>query len=152
LTVGQVHRAIPAAINKKNMNTKINNWLAALYVQLEAFNEKPFEWGSHDCCTFAADCVLAMTGEDRMVTHRGGYKTAIGATRKMARLGGMEATITSVLGEPIAPAFAQRGDVVCFTSPLGDTCGVCVGSTIAAAGLYGITHTPMVQAFKAWKV
>lgn len=134
------------------MSTKINNWPVALYNQMEAFNEKPFEWGIHDCCTFAADCVLAMTGVDQMAGYRGGYKTAVGAARKLAKAGGMEAAITAELGGSIDPAFAQRGDVVCFNSPLGDTCGVCVGSTIAAAGLYGITHTPMVQAFKAWSL
>lgn len=134
------------------MSKKTNNWLAALYSQMEAFNDKPFEWGSHDCCTFAADCVLAMTGVDQMAGYRCGYKTAVGAARKLAKAGGMEAAITAELGEPIDPVFAQRGDVVCFSSPLGDTCGVCVGSTIAAAGLYGITHTPMAQAFKAWRL
>lgn len=134
------------------MTKKINDWQTALYAQIEAFNATPFAWGTHDCCTLAADCVLAMTGVDQMAGYRGGYKTAAGATRKLAKAGGMVAAITAELGEPIAPLLAQRGDVVCFSSPLGDTCGVCVGSTIAAAGLDGITHTPMAQAFKAWRV
>lgn len=134
------------------MTQKINDWAAALYAQIDDFNSMPFVWGTHDCCSFAADCVLAMTGVDKMAAYRGGYKTAVGAARKLVKAGGMEAAITAELGEPIAPALAQRGDVVCFTSPLGDTCGVCLGSTIAAAGLGGITHTPMVQAFKAWRV
>lgn len=134
------------------MNKKINNWTTALYAQLDAFNANPFNWGTHDCCTFAADCVQAMTGVDQMAGYRGGYKTAVGAARKLAKAGGMVAAISAELGEPIAPALAQRGDVVCFSSPLGDTCGVCLGSTIAAAGLGGITHTAMVQAFQAWRV
>ena len=134
------------------MTQKINNWLNSLYAQIDGFNAMPFAWGTHDCCSFAADCVLAMTGVDKMAGYRGGYKSAVGASRKLAKAGGMLAAISAELGEPINPALAQRGDVVCFSSPLGDTCGVCLGSTIAAAGLAGITHTPMTQAFKSWRV
>lgn len=134
------------------MTQKINNWQIALYAQVEAFNTLPFAWGTHDCCTFAADCVLAMTGTDQMAGYRGGYKTAVGAARKLAKAGGMVAAISAELGEPIAPALAQRGDVVCFSSPLGDTCGVCMGSTVAAAGMAGVVFTPMTLAYKAWRV
>jgi cell wall-associated NlpC family hydrolase len=134
------------------MMTKQPDWAQALYTQIEAFNKQPFAWGTHDCCSFAADCVLSMTGVDQRAGYRGGYSTALGAARKLAKAGGMEAAISAELGEPLAPQMAQRGDVVCFTSPLGDTCGICLGSTIAAAGLQGITHTPMLQAFKAWRV
>lgn len=134
------------------MTKKTQNWQTALYAQVETFNDQAFVWGTHDCCTFAADCVLAMTGVDQMAGYRGGYKTALGAARKLANAGGMVAAISAELGEPIAPALAQRGDVVCFTSQLGDTCGICLGSTIAAAGLTGLTQTSMTQAFKAWRV
>ena len=44
---------------------------------------------THDCCSFAADCVLAMTGVDKMAGYRGGYKSAVGASRKLAKAGGM---------------------------------------------------------------
>ena len=131
---------------------KKNNWTLALHQQITEFNDKPFAWGTHDCCTFAADCVLAMTGIDHLAAHRGGYKTAAGAARRLAKVGGIEAGMIALLGEPIAPALAQRGDVVCFTSPLGDTAGICMGTHIAAAGENGITHTPMVQAYKVWRV
>lgn len=140
------------AHKRKKMTKKQQNWQVALYAQIESFNAKPFDWATHNCCTFTADCVLAMTGVDAMAAVRGGYKTARGAARKMTQAGGMVAAISAKLGEPLAPALAQRGDVVCFSSPLGDTCGICLGSTIASTGLVGLTHTPMVQAFKAWRI
>lgn len=131
---------------------RVNDWETHLYTVLNSFNEKPFQWGSHDCCTFAADCVLAITGSDKMSRYRGGYKSAKSAARKLEAAGGLEAALTFELGDPVAPLMAKRGDVVCFTSALGDTAGICIGATIAAAGLDGITYTPMSQAFKSWSI
>ena len=135
------------------VDTKIKNWQDALYAKIEEFNARPFAWGTHDCCTFAADCVMAVTAVDKMAAYRGGYSNAQGAARKIKKAGGLDIALTKELGEPLAiTAMAQRGDVVCFTSALGDTAGICVGSMIAAAGLDGVTYTPMVQAFKAWRI
>lgn len=128
------------------------NWAIALQNQITQFNEKPFAWGTHDCFTFAADCVQAMTGEDKMAKYRGGYKTELGANKKLKRMGGVEAAISSVLGEPIDPVFAKRGDVVYFNGLLGDTAGICVGSKIAAPATAGVGFIPMSQAVKAWSV
>jgi hypothetical protein len=133
--------------------TRKKDWLNALYAQINDFNSKTFEWGTHDCCTFAAGCVLAVTGVDKMASYRGGYSTKQGATKKLNRAGGMEAALTKELGEPLQNILlAQRGDVVCFTSTLGDTAGICIGSQIAAAGLEGVVYAPMSQAFKAWRI
>ena len=100
------------------------NWAIALQNQISEFNEKPFAWGTHDCFTFAADCVLAMTGEDKMAKRRGKYKTELGANKMLKKIGGVEKAITSELGEPIDPKLAQRGDVVCFITPLGYAAGI----------------------------
>ena len=127
------------------------NWAVALQNQITQFNDKPFAWGAHDCCTFAADCVQAMTGEDKMIKYRGGYTTELGANKKLKRAGGLEAAITAELGEPKKAVYAQRGDVVYFHS-LGDTAGICLGSKIAAPSLNGIVYTPMSEAILAWSV
>jgi hypothetical protein len=128
------------------------NWAIALQNQISQFNEKPFAWGTHDCFTFAADCVLAMTGEDKMAKRRGKYKTELGANKMLKKIGGVEKAITSELGEPIDPKLAQRGDVVCFITPLGYAAGICIGSKIAAPGFEKIKFSPMTQAVKAWSI
>lgn len=120
--------------------------------QITSFDATPFAWGTHDCFTFAADCVLAMTGEDKMGKHRGAYKTELGANKKLKRLGGVAAAVSTQLGEPIAPQFAQRGDVVCFPALMGDTVGVCLGGVIASPTLTGVGYTPMAQAAQAWRI
>lgn len=134
------------------MTAKKQNWAAALQNQITQFNAKPFAWGTHDCFTFAADCVLAMTGDDKMAKRRGKYKTELGANKMLKRLGGVEAAIASVLGEPIDPKLAQRGDVVYFNAIMGDTAGICMGSVIASPTLTGVGFTPMAQAIKAWRI
>lgn len=132
------------------MNKK-TNWIVLLHEQINIFQHKPFAWGSHDCCTFAADCILAMTGTDVMAGQRT-YKSQAGANRKMKVAGGMAPLIDGLLDTPIDPAFAQRGDVVCFRSPLGDAAGICMGVTIAAPGPLGVFYSPMAQAYQAWRV
>lgn len=135
------------------MSNKKINWVQDLHAKVAEFNAKPFVWGTHDCCSFAADCVLAMTGNDAFKDYRGGYKTQFGANKRLKRLGGLEAATTKLLGEPLNNvAFAQRGDVICFAGPLGDTAGICMGATISAAGLDGLAQVPMNQAYKAWRV
>jgi len=131
---------------------RVNNWAIALQSQITQFNEKQFAWGSHDCFTFAADCVKAITGVDKMSKHRGGYKTELGANKKLKRMGGVEKAITSELGEPISHKLAQRGDVVYFVSPMGDTAGICMGRVIAAPAANGVLYIPMTAAKAAWRV
>lgn len=131
---------------------KNKTWLTALQNQITLFNAQPFVWGSHDCFTFAADCVLAMTGDDKMAKHRGGYKSELGANRKLKRMGGVAAAVSTELGESIDPKLAQRGDVVFFTAVMGDTLGICMGSVIASPAQTGVGYTPMSQAIQAWRV
>lgn len=131
---------------------RVANWTAALQAKIEASKAKPFVWGENDCFTFAADCVFAITGEDKMAKRRGKYKTELGANKMLKRVGGVEAAITSELGEPMAPAFAQRGDVVYFVGAMGETAGVCIGRMIASPTLTGVGFTSMQLAKKAWRV
>ena len=79
---------------------------------------RSFQWGSHDCCLFASDCVRAITGVDPASRFRGRYKTRLGAIRIMRRHagGGVVETARKVaadLGLAEVPVLrARRGDVV----------------------------------------
>jgi hypothetical protein len=110
----------------------------------------PFEWGTNDCCLFAANAVLAMTGEDYAKPYRG-YKTAKGALSRLKDIG-VAGVATNALGAPKAPLFAQRGDVVSFDAGDGIALGVCIGAKIAAVGQDGLLMLPMNEAIQAWSV
>ena len=109
-----------------------------------------FEWGQNDCCLFAANGVLAMTGVDYAQPYRG-YTTAKEALRLLGD-DGVEGVAIKAWGEPKPPAMAKRGDPVLVD--LGDdiALGLCVGAKIAAVGPHGLVMLPMKKAVKAWSV
>jgi hypothetical protein len=110
----------------------------------------PFEWGTNDCCLFAANGVLAMTGIDYAQPYRG-YKTAKGALGKLKGIG-VEGVATKAWGEPIPVELAHRGDPVLLDSGEGLALGLCIGHKIAAIGPKGVLYLPMAVAIKAWSV
>jgi hypothetical protein len=127
---------------------RFDNWEKLLNDYLSQVG--PFEWGANDCCLFAANGVLAMTGEDYAKPYRG-YKTAKGALSKLKDIG-VDGVATKALGEPKPPTLAKRGDVVSFESGDGLALGLCIGAKIAAVGQDGLIMLPMNQALQAWSV
>lgn len=129
------------------------NWPELLLKAIEESRSKPFEWGTHDCCTFAAYCVLTMTCVDLMEPFRGRYSSALGALKVVTEAG--HATLTdawSAALPAIAPLMAQRGDVVMFESTEGMAVGVVTGQQAIAAGPDGVTSIPMALWLRAWRV
>ena len=128
------------------------DWPERLFAHIEAARGVPFAFGAHDCCLWAADAVLAMTDADPIEDIRGQWADEVSALRLLKERGGVEAMVTEYLGDPIAPAFAQRGDVVLHTMSGRDSLGVCVGDRFAAVADVGIEYVPMSAALKAWRV
>jgi hypothetical protein len=50
---------------------RYEDWPQRLVAAIEAARGRPFSWGAMDCCLFAADVVLAMTGVDYAAGFRG---------------------------------------------------------------------------------
>lgn len=111
----------------------------------------PFEWGSNDCCMFAVNAVEAMTGIDHGKPYVG-YKTALGAARRLEKFGGVEGIATIELGEPKSIKMAKRGDVVSVENGKNIILGICVGVKIAAVSEDGLTFFSMSVAKNAWSV
>jgi hypothetical protein len=114
---------------------------------------RPFEWGSHDCVLWGADCVLAITGHDAAENFRGTYNSALSAARVLKELGGMENAITNRLGlSPVAVGYANVGDILLADLEGQLTTTVCNGETMLATGETGLVALPTLSALKAWKV
>jgi len=113
---------------------RLADWEARLAAYLEPLRLCSFQWGEHDCCTFAGGAVKAMTGVDPMPEFRGRYTTAIGSARALKRFGAgtLEATMDSKF-TAVAPSLAMRGDVVMS----GGLLGICLGTFAMAVGAEG---------------
>lgn len=131
------------------------DWEARLAAYLEPLRARPFEWGAHDCCTFAAGAVEAMTGTDPMPEFRGKYSTALGSDRALRRLGAgsLAATLDGKF-EAVPAPLAQRGDIVMTGGLLGICLGpflLAVGSEGEREGLVRIDRGRWIEA-RAWRV
>jgi len=146
------------------MLARIEGWEGAFLALIQARARAPLHWGTHDCCLFAADVVLAVTGVDLGTPFRGRYKTprgALGALRRFA--GGGVAAAAEKIAEryairEIPPLMARRGDVGLLPavaapgSGFDGALGVCVGATWAVAGTCGLDHVPLAAALRAWRI
>lgn len=122
-----------------------------LHAQIEAARATPFAWGRHDCCLFAADCVLALTGVDHAAAWRGTYTDAVGAQRVLMRQGGLRG-LAGRAGAPIAPLAARVGDVGIVTHAGRELLAVCAGEVWVCPGLTGLAAQPLDAALAAWRI
>lgn len=119
---------------------------------------EPFAWGLNDCCTFAASWVQISTGEDALRTFSRHWRTAAGAARVLKRHGGLMAAVTRVLGEPVRPALAHRGDLLLMPANLtaermmGGCLGVSFGSRVGSPGQGGLALIPAGEAVACWRI
>lgn len=134
------------------MRARREDWPEQLDAFIRARASTPFGWGAHDCAMFAADWVRVCCDVDPASPWRGQYTTAAQATTLQRHAGGLEAMITSVLGEPIASAFAQRGDVVLEHAGLGPTAGVSLGFAAAFVSFDGLIYRPLHACVRAWRL
>ena len=132
---------------------RVKNWDVELYRLTTAAVLKQHAWGDHDCLTFAADCVVVITGEDLANDVRSQYDSAYSAA-KLIKENGFEDfgdMVASRLPE-IEVGAAMRGDVVLNDGPEGEFLGVVDGQVSVAPGAEGLLQVPLAQAKRAFKV
>lgn len=119
---------------------RLHEWPQLLDAQIELARSRPFAYGSFDCCLFAADCVLAMTGQDPAEQLRGSYQDELQGRELLVQLGGLEQLAREAFGEPINKAMAQRGDLVLAPLAEGeaDCAGICIGHYFAFPTVVGL--------------
>ncbi|GAA0493780.1 DUF6950 family protein [Pigmentiphaga daeguensis] len=130
---------------------RYDDWVTRFNAFIKGRYGVPFSWGSQDCCVFAADGVLAITGHDFAQAYRG-YSTAEEAAELLVDVGGCQALATRCLGEPIRWSLARRGDVVLHVVDGRESLGLCAGGVFVAPGPEGLVQFPMDRALMAWSV
>ena len=131
---------------------RLPDWQLRLATLCKERSSAPFKWGAHDCCLWAADCVVAVTGIDPAAKLRGTYSGAISAAHVLEEHGGVEAIATAALGEPVPVGFAAIGDIVCIEVDGRKSLALCNGMAVLATGLDRLECLSLDCAVCAWKV
>ncbi len=122
-----------------------DDWHARLWAEIERRRALPFQWGAsegaQDCCTFAAAIVDALTDSQHVAALLTHYHDEPSALDYIDDAGGIDAAISTFLGEPASLNFAQRGDVIGLVGDI--QVGVCIGHKVIAAGADGLIELPM---------
>lgn len=99
----------------------------ALNTVVSEWQNKPFAYGTADCCLFANACIDAVCGINPAGEWAGKYDTKKGAIKILKKVGGIDTQLDKHF-ERINPAFTQRGDVCTHISQDG---------TVAVAVFWG---------------
>jgi len=128
---------------------RVENWPTRLDAVVAAARATPFDWKTHNCGTFAADCVEAVTG----ISLHAGIAKQFPTKRAVTAAKGLRAAVSTHLDTTeIVAGFAQRGDVVLVSVAGVEALGVCLGRQAACLGPDGLAFADMGAALCAWRV
>lgn len=90
------------------------DWIRRLEDLVYESQDKPFEWATHNCCTFSGQCFEAVTGVNPLPKTIAKTKAgALGILKKFGG-GGIDEAMDRVAAEnsleEVPPLMAQRGD------------------------------------------
>lgn len=127
------------------------DWQKRLVTVIKAAEKRPFSWGQHDCCLFAADCVEAMCGEDFATEFRGNYNSETGAKKALLRGGGSLERVLARFLDEVNPSLIQRGDVAVVENAGRRCAGVFYGGSVWVPGDNGLVGLSG-NLLSAWRV
>lgn len=127
------------------------DWHNRLIAVIRAAEKRPFLWGEHDCCLFAADCAEAMTGDNFADGWRGTYDSETGAKKALLRGGGsLEKVLAKYLDE-VPVKMAQRGDIAVVENAGTRCAGVIYGGAVWVPGGEGLVCL-RIKPLSTWRV
>lgn len=127
------------------------DWHNRLIAVIRAAEKRPFLWGEHDCCLFAADCAEAMNGDNFADGWRGTYDSETGAKKALLRGGGsLEKVLAKYLDE-VPVKMAQRGDIAVVENAGTRCAGVIYGGAVLVPGETGLVCL-RIKPLSTWRV
>jgi hypothetical protein len=124
--------------------------LAGLHRHLAERSAMPFAWGDHanDCISAAAAAIVAQGGPDLVGERQ--WASEAEAEALIEAEGGIETVLDGLL-EPVAPAFAQRGDVGAVMAGNRMMLVIIEGETLAGPGPERLRRLPRSLLARAWR-
>lgn len=134
---------------------KKDDWQQALFQFIEENKDKPFGWGSWDCCIFTDHCIKAMTGKN-LIPKELKWKDEKTAKKAIKEYGG---TLSRSLDKAakagglkkIQPNYLQAGDLVIWKEE-SEMCGMYNGVAILCPSEDGIEVKPTELAMRGWRI
>jgi len=127
------------------------DWHNRLIAVIRAAEKRPFLWGEHDCCLFAADCAEAMTGENFADGWRGTYDSETGAKKALLRGGGSLEKVLAKYLDVVPVKMAQRGDIAIVENAGTRCAGVIYGGAVWVPGETSLVCL-RVKPLSTWRV
>ena len=134
---------------------RLDNWTVRVHEYLEMKHGTPFKWGESDCCLFACNIVMVMTGVDIAKKWRGKYKTARGAKRFLKR--GLNTVTEETMEEfncaEVKIPFRRRFDLALIESGQGLALGVInAHGNVWAQGENKMEEMPSSCILRVWRI
>jgi hypothetical protein len=131
---------------------KREDWQQRLKDYLRSIARTPFYIGRHDCATFTAAAVEAMTGRDYMRGFRG-YRTIEEGLRNAQAKGFADhIAVVAASFDEVSPSFAQVGDIAVVDGIGGDALGIVQGANVYTIGATGLGIVPITAIKRAFRV
>ncbi|EPO4525075.1 hypothetical protein A6J71_09745 [Enterobacter cancerogenus] len=127
------------------------DWHNRLIAVIRAAEKRPFLWGEHDCCLFAADCAEAMTGDNFADGWRGTYDSETGAKKALLRGGGSLENVLAKYLDEVPVKMAQRGDIAVVENAGTRCAGVIYGGAVWVPGEDGLVCLK-IKPLSTWRV
>ncbi|WP_449397327.1 DUF6950 family protein [Enterobacter ludwigii] len=127
------------------------DWHNRLIAVIRAAEKRPFLWGEHDCCLFAADCAEAMTGDNFANGWRGTYDSETGAKKALLRGGGSLENVLAKYLDEVPMKMAQRGDIAVVENSGTRCAGVIYGGAVWVPGEAGLVCL-RIKPLSTWRI
>jgi hypothetical protein len=147
---------------------RTKHWATREYdAHLRSIAGKPFAWGAHDCCLFAANAIQAFTGTDIAADFRGKYTDKVSAFKAIQTITGGTTVADAAawcankygLVEHKLPLMAKRGDLVVMRQNAPDVVDQLIvgivhlnGSSLVTVGEGGAVRLSILSVVRAWQV
>lgn len=125
------------------------HWQQELGAFIESLKGVDFEWGKHDCCTFAAGCVDAQYHTEFVKDCTSRYTDQASAIAVIKEAGSLGKLIDQYMNRIDTP---QRGSIVVFQTDTGDTTGLFLNGLVWSHGPSGVLwfNADEVEINAAW--
>lgn len=127
------------------------DWHNRLIAVIRAAEKRPFLWGEHDCCLFAADCAEAMTGDNFANGWRGTYDSETGAKKALLRGGGSLENVLAKYLDEVPVKMAQRGDIAVVENSGTRCAGVIYAGAVWVPGEAGLVCL-RIKPLSTWRI